>query len=161
MMSNFWHIPLIQFSKFNNFLWLCWFLGKNLCNFVPPAWKLDNPYCHTVYDVRLIVSYRSYNLNVILVRILDEIYISSPFLDPHGSAKILCFGSKSSMLRVVFLVLTVRSPSIRICGDPDRKEVTTMPYWHFCSLIQKPWSFSTTFLNPPGSVDAWPRQCVS
>ena len=85
------------------------------------------------------MSYRSYNLNVILVRILDETYISSPFLDPHGSAKILCFGSKSSMLRqgllnrnlwlrVVFLVLTVRTPSIRICGDPDRKEVTTMPY---------------------------------
>ena len=28
--------PLIQFSKFNNFLWACWFLGKNLSNFVPP-----------------------------------------------------------------------------------------------------------------------------
>ena len=83
--------PLTQFLKFNNFLWVCWFLGKNLSNFVPPAWKLDNPYCHTVYDVRLIVSYRSYNLNVILVRILDETYISSPFLDPHGSAKILYF----------------------------------------------------------------------
>ena len=38
--------PLIQFSKFNNFLWVCWFLGKNLSNFVPPVWKLHNPYCH-------------------------------------------------------------------------------------------------------------------
>ena len=38
--------PLIQFSKFNNFLWECWFLGKNLSNFVTPAWKLHNPYCH-------------------------------------------------------------------------------------------------------------------
>ena len=28
--------PLTQFSKFNNFLWVCWFLGKNLSNFVPP-----------------------------------------------------------------------------------------------------------------------------
>ena len=55
---------------------------------------------YPVYDVRLIVSYRSYNLNVILVRILYETYIS-PFLDPHGSAKILYFGSKSSMLRVL------------------------------------------------------------
>ena len=38
--------PLVQFSKFKNFLWVCWFLGKNLSNFVPPIWKLHNPYCH-------------------------------------------------------------------------------------------------------------------
>ena len=24
----------------------CWFLGKNLSNFVSPIWKLHNPYCH-------------------------------------------------------------------------------------------------------------------
>ena len=40
--------PLVQFSKFKNFLWLCWFLGKNLSNFVYPFWKLDNPYCHNL-----------------------------------------------------------------------------------------------------------------
>ena len=39
--------PLHQFLKFNNFLWVCWFLGKNLTNFVPSAWKLDNPYYHS------------------------------------------------------------------------------------------------------------------
>jgi hypothetical protein len=62
--DNFWHrkltlkvkrlgdialfdaYPLTQFSKFNNFIWVCWFLGKNLSNFVPPVWKLNNPYCH-------------------------------------------------------------------------------------------------------------------
>ena len=38
--------PLIQNSNFNNFLSVCWFLCKNLSNFVPPAWKLHNPYCH-------------------------------------------------------------------------------------------------------------------
>ena len=37
---------LTQFSKFNNFLWVCWFLGKNLSNFLPPVWKLHNSYCH-------------------------------------------------------------------------------------------------------------------
>ena len=50
--SDFWKLlrpPLIQFSKFYNFLWGCWFLGKNLSNFVPPVWKLHNPYCHTVH----------------------------------------------------------------------------------------------------------------
>ena len=39
--------PLTQFSKFHNFLWVCWFLGKNISNFVPTVWKLHNPYCHT------------------------------------------------------------------------------------------------------------------
>ena len=38
--------PLIQNSKFNKFLWVCWFLGKNLSNFVSPIWKLHNPYCN-------------------------------------------------------------------------------------------------------------------
>ena len=43
-MPNFWQLH--PFSKFNNFLWVRWFLGQNISNFVPPAWKLDNPYCH-------------------------------------------------------------------------------------------------------------------
>ena len=38
--------PLTQFWKFNNFLWVCWFWGKNLSNFAHPVWKLHNPYCH-------------------------------------------------------------------------------------------------------------------
>jgi hypothetical protein len=41
--------PLIQFSKFNNFLWVCWFLGKNLSNYVPPTWKLNNLYYHSFH----------------------------------------------------------------------------------------------------------------
>ena len=32
--------------KFKNFLWLSWFVGKNLSNIVSPACKFDNPYCH-------------------------------------------------------------------------------------------------------------------
>ena len=40
--------PLHQFSKFNNLLWICWFICKNLSKFVPPAWKLDNPYYHSI-----------------------------------------------------------------------------------------------------------------
>ena len=36
----------MQFSKFNNFLWVCWFLGKNLSNFVSLVWKSNNPYYH-------------------------------------------------------------------------------------------------------------------
>ena len=43
--------PLVQNSKFNHFLWVCWFLCKNLSNFVPPSWKLHNPYCHCMHTV--------------------------------------------------------------------------------------------------------------
>ena len=49
--SHFFFIEIHQFSKFTNFLQVCWFLGKNLCNFVPPAWKLDNPYYHNVHKL--------------------------------------------------------------------------------------------------------------
>ena len=45
-MALFDSSPLIPNSKFTNFLWVCWFLGKNLSNFVSPVWKLHNPYCH-------------------------------------------------------------------------------------------------------------------
>ena len=41
-------LPLFQNSKFNNFLLVSWFLGKNLSNFVSPIWKLHNPYFHNV-----------------------------------------------------------------------------------------------------------------
>ena len=49
--------PLTQFSKFNNFLWVCWFLGKNLSNFVPPVWNLHKPYCNsTQWEIFLYTS---------------------------------------------------------------------------------------------------------
>ena len=44
--------PLTQFSKLNNFFWVCWFLGKNVSNFVYPTWKLDNPYYHNIHKAR-------------------------------------------------------------------------------------------------------------
>ena len=57
---KFWHFltlfdtsPLTQFSKFNIFLWVCWCLGKNLSNFVPPVWKVHNPYCHIPHRLNM------------------------------------------------------------------------------------------------------------
>ena len=59
---NFWIILLLKWcssfdtsppSKFNNYLWVCWFLGKNLSNCVPPTWKLHNLYCHILYNASL------------------------------------------------------------------------------------------------------------
>ena len=41
--------PLIQNSKFNNFLWVCWFLDNNISNVVSPVWKLHHLDCHKVH----------------------------------------------------------------------------------------------------------------
>ena len=46
ILAHFDSSPLIQNSKFNHFLWVCWFLCKTLSNFVSLVWKLHNPYCH-------------------------------------------------------------------------------------------------------------------
>ena len=39
---------------FASYCRVCWFLGKNLSNFIYPVWKLHNPYCHK--RIYLIVS---------------------------------------------------------------------------------------------------------
>ena len=46
--ASYWGSPLVQFSKFQNFLSVCWFLGQSLSNSMYPVWKLHNPYCHNV-----------------------------------------------------------------------------------------------------------------
>ena len=64
--DDFWHrkmtlkVKIWHFlTKFNNFLWVCWFLGKHLSNFVPPSWKLVNPYYH-ICCIHLVISFRLY-----------------------------------------------------------------------------------------------------
>ena len=37
----------ISIHKIQNFLYLCKIFGKNLSNFEPLPWKLDNPYCQS------------------------------------------------------------------------------------------------------------------
>ena len=58
-----------QSLKLNNFLWVCLFLGKNLSNFVPTAWKHHNPYCHNFhypskYHATIVTTFKS--LEIIL-----------------------------------------------------------------------------------------------
>ena len=48
---KFWHFLtpphyILQFAKFNDILWICWFLAKNLSNFLSLSWKLHHRYCH-------------------------------------------------------------------------------------------------------------------
>ena len=51
-------ILIFHVKKLNNYLvWIrCWFLGKNLSNFIYPVWKLHNPYCHRLIIVILIIA---------------------------------------------------------------------------------------------------------
>ena len=52
MKNIFWHFDtssLHQFTKFSNLLQVCWFLGKNISNFVPLNLKLHNRYWHKVH----------------------------------------------------------------------------------------------------------------
>ena len=44
ILSLFDNSALYLFTKYNNFLWVCWFVSKNLSNFAPLPFKLDNPY---------------------------------------------------------------------------------------------------------------------
>ena len=47
---------LHQFNKYNNFLAECWFLTKNVSNFVSLPLKLDNPYYHQWACLRTLFS---------------------------------------------------------------------------------------------------------
>ena len=67
--------PSIQFLKFNNCLWVGWFLGKNLSNFAPPVWKLHNPYCHNVQTITL-TSLRDLYCNIEFARLIHVNFVS-------------------------------------------------------------------------------------
>ena len=43
--GTFWRLVTAPILKIWYFFCVRWFLGKNLLNFVPLPWKLDNPYC--------------------------------------------------------------------------------------------------------------------
>ena len=61
--SDFWKLlkpPLIQFSKFNNFVWVCCFFCKNLSNFVP---------LHTI-DVSWVMEFLS--CLVLRIKVFDQ-----------------------------------------------------------------------------------------
>ena len=102
--------PLVQFSKFKNFLWVCLFLGKNLSNFVPPAWKLDNPFYHTcpgIFVIRPIETFVVTKVellsNIICVRICGNYYctitsfVKSSLKLNRSKTVFLCFKAKSNL----------------------------------------------------------------
>ena len=61
--NKFWGSPLVQFSKVNKFLWVCWFLCKNLSNFVSLVLKLHNRECHRLTFPKIVCISFSYLLD--------------------------------------------------------------------------------------------------
>ena len=75
--SDFWKLlrpPLIQFSKFNNFPWGCWFLGNNISNFVPP---FENS------TTRIAITYNNKELPKSIIMAFRVCQPGSSYLDIH------------------------------------------------------------------------------
>ena len=70
-MPYFWQIAINPKLKIQHFLWVCWFLCKNLSTFEPRTWKLHNPYCH---DIHVIVSVHL-NINIFLGMVLNTFVV--------------------------------------------------------------------------------------
>ena len=91
--------PILTPPHFNNYLWVCWFLGKNLPNFVPPVWKLHNPYCHiqklrqelfklvrsqfSVFEGLSLLT--KYELKIYSYQVLHTYFYLNPFVSKQGT----------------------------------------------------------------------------
>ena len=85
-----WGSPLVQFWKFKNFLWVCWFLCKNLSNFIYPVWKLHNPYCNTVQTALANLFWKFIHSTISLC--ISEFWMKSEYT--NCNAVLECFGSE-------------------------------------------------------------------
>ena len=72
-----------RFLKFNNFLCICWFLAKNISNFVSLPWKLHNRYCHIPQGI------------------LAFILVNNPYVT--SSAMLGWWAKKSILLKILIL----------------------------------------------------------
>ena len=50
MISNFWHLPINPILKIQSFPLSTLILRQKSFEFCTPAWKLHNPYCHSMYS---------------------------------------------------------------------------------------------------------------
>ena len=110
-MTSYWGSPLVQFSKFNNFFWVCWFLCKNLSNFVYPVWKLHNPYCHKLRKLLKYFETVSIPKRDVVVRLtLDfsnlylKLYLTSKQLEKKTFKKIVTsfFFQQWKLVNIIF-----------------------------------------------------------
>jgi hypothetical protein len=62
---------LIQNSKFNNFLWVCWFLYKNIFNFVPPF--ENSTTCTAIMKIKICNHLRLKKLMLLKVPVIHDL----------------------------------------------------------------------------------------
>ena len=82
------------FKNYQNLLWICWILGKNLPTFVPPNLKLHNQYCH---KLRLRICLMKNNLKN-LSKMLISVY---PLLVLDVEARMIILTDFSELYKVV------------------------------------------------------------
>ena len=126
-MPYFWQLAINP--KFNNFLWVCWFLCKNLSDFVPPAWKLHNSYYHNGEHGKLTC------LAMILVmqsKTRSEDTVSWKFKDCNNLAKdsstIFCFkiGSSSEFFSKLSLFFNLDRCIRKIVAKSNNKPLPSI-----------------------------------
>ena len=114
-------VPLVQFSKFNNFFWVRWFLGKNLSNFVSPVWKLHNVYClYTicVYRIPLTLTY----INYYWLFSLGKLVAINPF-------KTICFSLSLTALCGLGLFSFYEEKDLVKLWIPENNDFATNHQW--------------------------------
>ena len=121
---------LTQFSKFNNFLWVCWFLGKNLSNFVPPIWKLHNPYCNTLhlYNKGWCLFFclsTGQMLNRLPVLTLWE---TQGYIWPYGG----CLISHPNTVKIPYFTILIGLTSMKKCMEASGNYFSSM----YCIIIE-------------------------
>ena len=93
---KFWHfLPLMRNSKFNNLLWVCWFLGNFFSNFVSPLWNRHNPYCHNLDNYSQIIAPRKYSPNL-YIQFIFQFVILLPIYVLH-----FCDGASSCIPAII------------------------------------------------------------
>ena len=120
----------IQFSKFNNFLWVCWFLCKNLSNFVYPIWKLHNPYCHNIQSSfleRKCASTRNFTWNVTFFR--------SVAMNVEGTRSIIELAQKMQNLKALIHVSTAYAHCTQWIKMPNLIRKCKKEFWPSWPLL--------------------------
>ena len=124
------------------FVYICWFLCKNLSYFVPSVWKLHNPYCHKLIIslgrclIRgvwgALVPLPSWNLGT-KKRKGKSITISHPWIqNPNGAFICLCSvyhlrsQSESIRLKSISDMYFIRK-YFKVCTD-EAKRITPNHY---------------------------------
>ena len=120
---QFWYfLPLRQFTKYNIFLWVCWFLTKIIFYVVSLSGNLDNQYYHSMsrpifqmQDTRGRIlqepwkKWEEENLMNIHFCSHLQIWNSNSWVDACSSSLLLLFTDLNSLLKIVIYDLKLKN----------------------------------------------------